>query len=256
MYRGFLIDSGFLDKSFSSMLESSSLDIDRLAELFLSNEEIDVKAISDLIFPENKHIDIFISHSFNDRDKAATFSNKLKQKELNVFIDSEVWGSVYQLLKAIDNKYCYQSNSETYNYDKRNITTSNVYMVLNSALCRMIDKAECFMFIASNNSLNLESLSSQKQDKQTTSSPWIHSELLFSSMCRKNQPARLKRYAQDGFKKIYESASLESMPVFKHPAELEHLTPLDEEVLKKLLRSTKRETAVLDELYQLTSSSY
>ena len=60
---------------------------------------IDANSLENDWFP-NVDIDIFLSHSHKDRDKALILSELLKEKfGLNVFIDSCVWGNSDDLLK-------------------------------------------------------------------------------------------------------------------------------------------------------------
>src|SRR5690606_26606894 len=74
-------------------------------------------------FP-NIEADIFISHSHRDKDLAIALSEYLYQNfDLNVFIDSCIWGYSDEHLKIIDDKYCLNSDQTTYNYSKRNYST-------------------------------------------------------------------------------------------------------------------------------------
>lgn len=55
------------------------------------------------------------------------------------------------LLREIDEKYCRHSNGTSFDYDKRNYSTSHVHMMLSIALSRMIDKCESVFFLNSEN---------------------------------------------------------------------------------------------------------
>lgn len=170
---------------------------------------------------------------------------------LKVFIDSEVWGSVFELLKKIDRKFCYQQDSKTFDYDKRNITTSNTFMILNSALIKMIDKAEVFMFVGSSNSLLFDSTEALLGVNKTYS-PWIHSELLFSSMVRVKMPERFKLTVAIDEDLVESEVSLESaQPKFIHPAEVKHLSLIDHNQLLRWLTSGARNDAALNKLYEI-----
>lgn len=129
-------------------------------------------------FPEIK-ADIFLSHSHKDIELAEKLAIWLNEKfGLKTFIDSNVWGYADDLLKEIDDEYCFENGY--YIYKRRNLTTSHVHMMLNVALSKMIDKCECIFFLNTPNSINLsESMNSQ------TSSPWIYSELILSKIIRK-----------------------------------------------------------------------
>lgn len=126
--------------------------------------------------------DVFLSHSHKDEKTAIAFAGFLKKEfELNTFIDSCVWGYANDLLKRIDDTYCRQAKRNRYNYDKRNISTTHVHILLNSALAKMIDNTECIMFLNTPNSLSLD----DELKKQQTGSPWIYSELLITSLIKK-----------------------------------------------------------------------
>ena len=84
--------------------------------------------------------------------------------------------NAFDLLKEIDEKHCKFKNSETYNYQKRNFSTANVYMILNAALHRMIEKSELFIFLGTENSLTVED---SIENQEFLKSPWVFSELTF-----------------------------------------------------------------------------
>lgn len=135
-------------------------------------------------FPEiQSHI--FLSHSHADEEVALTLAGFLyKQYKIKTFIDSTVWGYSNDLLKSIDDKYSlFDGYGATYDYNKRNASTSHVHMMLSSALSMMIDKAECLLFLNTPNSITTE----QSFD-QSTYSPWIYSELATSRIIRKIDP--------------------------------------------------------------------
>lgn len=229
---------------------SLSFDMGRLESLLASDSPIDADAVSNIIFP-NGTPDVFLSHSHADVRKAACLARKMENLGLKVFVDSEVWGSVFELLKTIDRKFCYQQYSKTFDYDKRNITTSNTFMILNSALIKMIDKAEVFMFIGSDNSLSFDS-TKELLGENKTYSPWIHSELLFSSMVRVKIPERFKTAIAFDDTSIKTEASLEGIqPRFIHPAEVKHLSVVNDIQLVRWLTSGARNDAALNRLYEI-----
>lgn len=104
-------------------------------------------------FPQVKS-HVFISHSHADINKIYKFAGFLnKEFGLEVFIDSCVWGYADELLYLIDNDHCYDEKTKTYTYKKRNITTSNVYLMLLNSLQTMIDNTECILFVETPNSV-------------------------------------------------------------------------------------------------------
>ncbi|WP_179152224.1 toll/interleukin-1 receptor domain-containing protein [Chromohalobacter israelensis] len=156
---------------------------DELIDIILSEEEIDASKVLRILFPEMQ-ADVFISHSRDDKDKAYKISKDLYDAHgLRCFIDSEVWGSAYDLLKAIDDKYCKSVGGEFYDYKKRNLSTAHVYTVLNTALQRVMYNCKYFLFLRTDASTKLSSIG----DSDQTYSPWIHMELSFSSMIIKSK---------------------------------------------------------------------
>lgn len=93
-------------------------------------------------FP-NVSANVFISHSHKDESAALQLAGFLHRYNITSFIDSTVWGYANDLLKQIDNKYCVQRRKPgggyTYDYDKRNQSTSHVHMMLQGALAKMIN---------------------------------------------------------------------------------------------------------------------
>ena len=207
MYKGFIVDdfdenSDFQNKFFEVWESSSSQENKFLANkdfnIFLKDFIIRDSVNRDLILDGAKlaehyfpsvQADIFISHSHKDVKKAKAFAKYIYIKTgLVSFIDSEVWSFAEDLLRCLDNEYCYNSGSMLYSYEKRNISTSYVHMMLNTALLNMIDKCECLFFLSTPNSFNTE-----KEIKNTTFSPWIYSELSMANVIRKKKPRRYQR---------------------------------------------------------------
>lgn len=206
MYKGFIVDdfdenSDFQNKFFEVWVSSSSQENKFLANkdfnIFLKDFIIRDSVNRDLILDGAKlaehyfpsvQADIFISHSHKDVEKAKAFAKYIYIKTgLVSFIDSEVWSFADDLLRCLDNEYCYNSGSMLYSYEKRNISTSYVHMMLNTALLNMIDKCECLFFLSTPNSFNTE-----KEIKNTTFSPWIYSELSMANVIRKKKHAGIK----------------------------------------------------------------
>lgn len=249
MFQSFRIAAEDITGSRAS--RASGFDIGRLEALLTSAGPIDAEAVANIIFPHGVP-DVFLSHSHADVEKTTYLAMEMENLGLRVFIDSEVWGSVFALLKKIDKKFCYQEASKTFNYDYRNITTSNTFMILNSALIKMIDKAEVFMFVGSSSSLAFDS-TEELLGEDKTYSPWIHSELLFSSMARVKLPERFKRTVALDEAKTKVEASLEAeKPRFIHPADTEHLIPINSHQLTSWLSSGREGIIALNRLYEIT----
>lgn len=132
--------------------------------------------------------DIFISHSHKDINKVKAFAGWIYETfGLEAFIDSCSWGYCDDLLRKIDDRYCYNSKSKTYNYSLRNYTTSHVHMMLSTALTEMMDETECIIFFNTPNSINMQTELKKVKDKEKTLSPWIYHELSMTTMLRERK---------------------------------------------------------------------
>lgn len=146
---------------------------------------IDGDALRKAIFPVNSqkeplYFDVFISHSHNDIESAKILAAYLRNKlGMSPFIDNYIWGSADGLLHEIDNDYCRISGMNSYNYDKRNFSTSHVHTMLSMAIMEMIARCKCFIFIESGASINLNILNSSGRKTQ---SPWLFQELQYVNM--------------------------------------------------------------------------
>ena len=136
--------------------------------------------------------DVFLSHSHKDINRVKAFAGWLYDEfNLTSFIDSCVWGYCDDLLRMIDDTYCKNSKSDTYNYTLRNYTTSHVHSMLSSAITEMMDNTECLLFFNTPNSLSMpEELEGLRTKNSTTFSPWIYHELSMSTMIRLRPPQR------------------------------------------------------------------
>lgn len=203
---------------------------------------LDAAKMTDDWFPDFK-ADIFISHSHNDKDLAIDLAYYLETVfNVTCFIDSCVWGYSNALLKQIDDKDCYNSETGTYDYERRNYTTSHVHMILATALTKMIDKCECLFFLNTPSSISV----SDARKGTETNSPWLYYEILMAKFINKITPDRY-----EGMIKM--AVLTERALVIDYPADLSHLDPLDFPDLvnwrNTLTRSTAEES--LDALYNL-----
>lgn len=131
--------------------------------------------------------DVFISHSHKDTGLAVAIAGWLyKEFDLLAFVDSEIWGNSQDLLKEIDELFCRNDDGNTYDYLRRNQSTSHVYLMLNMALAQMIDNTECLFFLNTPSSVCLDDIKDSK-----TLSPWIFSEINLSNILRLRIPERL-----------------------------------------------------------------
>lgn len=212
---------------------------------------LSVDKISENLFLDIKP-DIFLSHSHTDEDDVIRLAI-LIEKELNlrVFIDSCVWGDAFKLLRKIDEKYCL--NGDTFNYHIRNHTTSNVFMILNSALHRIIDNCEAFVFLGTDKSIPI---TDTFEDKKYLSSPWIYSELQFAKLVRRTpKPTRgIKFESRD--QALADSLALDNAPNFAYSIPETDTTLLNRN-LKNWIENSNRHNSQdvhpLDRLYKIIS---
>ncbi|MRX40158.1 hypothetical protein GJU43_12795 [Flavobacterium sp. LC2016-23] len=178
---------------------------------------IDGTATQNEWFPQIK-ADIFLSHSHKDLERANELAGWIKNNfNLDVFIDSNLWGESDKLLRELDDEICYQKNTKTYNYYKRNFTTSHVHMMLSNSLAEMIDKTECLMFLETSSSVSIYNTIKQ------TESPWIYNELFLSSIIRIDENlirSKTKYFSATERTKINEDVK------FKYKLKIDHLIDL------------------------------
>ena len=203
MYKAFRTNTDEISK-LESYVEST--DIDKLKSLqkdfkqeirpFILPKDgvINGETLKDTYFPTSKNgkpYDIFISHSHNNQKEAEILAAWLtKYKGLSCFVDSFVWGSADELLKEIDNKYCKDYRKNTYDYTKRNFTTSHVHAILSMSLLEIINESSYCIFIESSESLNLECLGKKK-----TFSPWLYEEIEYMKILVPKE-AKLKLFCK------------------------------------------------------------
>jgi hypothetical protein len=121
--------------------------INTVIKSFVQNGRLNADVITAGWFPEIS-TDIFISNSHNDLDDVLSIAGWLYDEfKIISFIDSCVWGYSEKLLKLIDKEYCYDDKTGLYDYNKRNLSTSHVYMMLSVALSKMIYNTEVLFFI-------------------------------------------------------------------------------------------------------------
>ena len=74
--------------------------------------------------------------------------------ELNCFVDGEIWHSADGLIRQLDN-LC-QPKAVLYNYKKRNLSTSQIHVMLSVAIMQMIDNCEVLFFLNTPNSIPIK----------------------------------------------------------------------------------------------------
>lgn len=255
MHRGFQIEGlsqnfGYSFASLGRLLQEEHASAMKSSLEGYLNEDgkLDAQALSKAWFPAI-NADVFISHSHNDEAKALRLAGWLKECfDLTAFIDSTVWNSADALIRMIDNRYCLHDNGVNYNYDKRNLSTSHVHVMLMMAITEMIDRCECLFFLNTP-----ESIWPGKTIKDgSTSSPWIYAEIAIAKTIRKKT---LPTARQNKRAVAYDSAFMESdgsIPLI-HKLDVSHLSKIDEVRLLawKIRYDSGVATSPLDELYDL-----
>lgn len=215
----------------------------KLDRFMAGNGVIDGSEMQESWFPQT-HADIFISHSHQDQSLAISIAGWLYQEfGLQSFIDSCIWGYADNLLSIIDERYCQNKDSDTYNYKKRNRSTSNVHMMLSTALTMMIDKTECVLFLNTPRSIN------QSGVIDSTYSPWLYHELAVTKLIRKKPPQAHRTVA---LKKTMTADTTESLTI-RYQVPREHLYDISIKDLAfwKHTSLQNRETFPLDQLYRI-----
>lgn len=233
MFRGFELDiNGWDIKEYHQkgieVFESYESIVQKVLDEYLKdNKSLDGDKMREDWFPE-VDADVFISHSHNDKKLAICLAGWLYTNfKVKSFIDSMVWGYADNLLREIDDKYCKSNN--VYNYRLRNYSTSHVHAMLSISLTKMIDKAECFFFIKTDNSITTE----KAILRPNTYSPWIYSEIEMSRLVRKKPLNEYRKLSQSQIKMFAEKHQVflnENLKI-EHPLNLDHLDELTENEL-------------------------
>ncbi|HBQ1078698.1 TPA: hypothetical protein ACRRC6_004610 [Klebsiella pneumoniae] len=182
---------------------------------------LDADKIQKSIFPQHD-IDVFISHSHADEDEAIRIALSLENIGLTAFVDSCVWGHADELLRKIDDKFCIPQGWSHYSYSLRNRTTTNVHLILNAALQQMIKRSELFMFLGTENAINIDDYMS---GEGRLSSPWIFSELTFAKSVKRSE-RRTFQQGNESFEKMKSESRAPgpgfsySLPKLKHELSL------------------------------------
>lgn len=226
----------------------------QLSKFIIDNGTIDGTTLQKHWF-EIQNADVFLSHSHNDLNKVKSFAGWLYEKfGLTSFIDSCAWGYCDDLLKVIDDKYCKNKSSNTYNYNLRNYTTSHVHIMLSAALTEMIDKTECIIFVNTPNSIKMSNELSNISNKnyKLTLSPWLYHELSMSSMMRITPPKRnILLEHNDTRNSSYINSQIKIG--YDINKQLNSMVSLTEETLRLWAKEHNSNKNALDELYDLLS---
>lgn len=244
--------SSYIKKGQEIFEETNTKIRKQLKEFIFNNGNIDGTSLKENWFPVID-ANIFLSHSHKDLEKVKGFAGWLFDKfGLKTFIDSSVWGYCDELLKEIDNMYCYQPENSTYSYEKRNHTTAHVHIMLASALTEMMDNCECVIFYNTPNSIFISEELSKVDDakKETTLSPWIYYELSILSTLRTKNIDR--EFLMHGNYLLYEKKNKLKVE-YDVGKLLNSMITINDDIIKQWSKTNKKYDEALDELYKLAS---
>lgn len=257
MYRGFNISLEYENKHHHSI--GLSLNNERKKNVrqeissFLSIDgEIDGDELESAWFPKIE-ADIFISHSHLDERLAITLAGWLHEKfGLRSFIDSTVWGYSDSLLHEIDKEYCYNDEQKIYSYQKRNLSTSHIHMMLGTALAKIMDTCECLFFLNTPNSMK----ASEAIEENQTNSPWLYYEIGISNLIQKPIYEHTNRGKIIKGTKIFSQLNEDEKQLFlKYKLDMKHLVKINNRNLAKWANDYENELPKpeypLDLLYEL-----
>jgi hypothetical protein len=193
--------------------------------------------------------DVFLSHAHADAALARDLAQFLHDRfAIRTFIDADVWGSIADLQRRIDEHVRGRRSSST--YPEVLASSANVHMILMGALTKMMDRCECLVFLNSPRSVPVVE-AARAGGTSSTYSPWIYGEILMSSLLRRRPPERpvVKRgFALEAYRE----------PLFRYELPLEHLCPLDGGHLEAWKNATEADSRhhALDWLYRTHTPEY
>ncbi|NHB94695.1 hypothetical protein [Photorhabdus cinerea] len=204
-----------------------------------NNEQLVVIEHEDIInnwFP-NTGCHIFLSHSHKDKNLAIYIANKLySQYRIKTFIDSQFWGFIDKAIEKINNTHCRSKNDQKYlDYEKSMKVASNFYLILSNALTNAIDESDSCWFLNTTNSLN-----ASDKDEFGTYSPWIYTELNFTSKVRRyphqkrpiiTTKSASNRFGMDGLE------SIDSNLVVRYDVTTKHMFNVKQLELENILNN-------------------
>lgn len=218
--------------------------------LISGGNTLDGDKIVDKLFPENT-VDIFLSHSHDDKQNVIKLAILLEKRGFNVFVDSVIWGNAFQLLRKIDDKYSESDNDPNlYSYQKRNSSTAHVYMMLNIALHNMINKSEIFLFLGTPKSISIQD---GINNKKYIKSPWIYSELTYTKNVKRKSCLHRKILAED--QNIKFESSMKNLAIYREMPKLDQ--KIEWKTLENILnQNTSTNIQAIKDLYQSLEITY
>ncbi len=154
--------------------------------------------------PQLKTVQVFLSHSHADKDKALEVKDYLEnQTERKVFIDSLFWDYKDDVLNKL-------AEYDDINKIDINKIKDAFTLILRESLQDMIEKCPYFVFLQSNNSVPNQGLS------RITYSAWIYEELKIAHSISESRPIPIMESMQvfhdiSPFLKSFETITLKKL---------------------------------------------
>ncbi|WRA66422.1 toll/interleukin-1 receptor domain-containing protein [Helicobacter pylori] len=127
--------------------------------------------------PQLKTVQVFLSHSHADRNKALEVKDYLEsQTKRKVFIDSLFWDYKDDVLNKLAR------------YDDISKIEDAFTLILRESLQDMIEKCPYFVFLQSKNSVSNQGLSRNQDLLKITYSAWIYEELKIAHSTSESRP--------------------------------------------------------------------
>lgn len=133
---------------------------------------LDAEKFSNALFPVPERV-VFISHAHENAEEAKALKNYLEDKnsDIQCFIDSEVWGNVYDALRSLQTRFGWRESG--LEIDPCNEIARNLFLILSMALTKAIWNCLAFVYLP---------VEGEDMNDTFINSPWIAQELLASSM--------------------------------------------------------------------------
>ena len=133
---------------------------------------LDADKFSNALFPTPERV-VFISHAHENAEEAKALKNYLEDKnsDIQCFIDSEVWGNVYDALRILQIRFGWRESG--LKIDPCNEIARNLFLILSMALTKAIWNCMAFVYLP---------VEGEDMNDTFINSPWIAQELLASSM--------------------------------------------------------------------------
>lgn len=167
---------------------------------------LDAEKFSNALFPVPERV-VFISHAHENAEEAKDLKNYLEDKnsDIQCFIDSEVWGNVYDALRSLQTRFGRKKGVLT--IEPCNEIARNLFLILSMALTKAIWNCMAFVYLP---------VEGEDMNDTFINSPWIAQELLASSMF----PEFSHYFIKEGHEMVNASSSYLT---FRYRADVSHL---------------------------------